>query len=336
MTGPTLPLQQRRRSTSSEPLDIYLEAVHRLPRIDAATERRLGRTIQAGLEAEASLARDAASTTGEATSAQIERWQRRADRGRLAHEQLVQANLRLVVYVARRYPQVDLSLLDLIQEGSLGLMEAARRYDPERGTRFSTFAVYWIRQPMREALARQGHWLGVPARVRRDLTRLAATRDLLRARLGRRPQPFELAKATGLSPIRVQRLERWSVRNLELDKEVGGKGGARMGDLVAGPESERPEYKAEIDDRRQTLESALAQLEEREAEVLRLGFGLVDGTEWPASAIARRLGLSDSRIRSIRNQALRKLRHPSRGAALRDLAGQESPPRSEALVQLSC
>jgi RNA polymerase sigma factor (sigma-70 family) len=289
--------------------------------LEAKQERALGTLIQAGLRAERRLA-DAGRDAGEEALSESERRKlmREAHAGRRARDQLVQANLRLVVHIARKFPQFGLPLEDLIQEGNVGLLKAAERYDPTRGFRFSTFAVHWIRQTMRVALAKQGHWLGVPAKVRRQLAMLSAATSRLTGQLGRKPSDAELAQETGLSRERIALLQRWGRRALELDREIGESGGARLGDTISAPEEEQPARRADELLRRESVLRALERLPQTEATVLLLSFGLQGGNASSCAEVGRQLNLSESRVRQIRQKALRMLRHPSRRGGLPGLA----------------
>ena len=269
-------------------LAAYLAEIGRAPLLTPAEEVRLGRRAQAG--------------------------------DREAVHALVQHNLRLVVNVAKKYQNLGMTLLDLIQEGSVGLMRAAEKFDPKRGFRFSTYATWWIRQAVLRALNEQSRLVRLPEYLQGRRTQVDAARDALRERLGRTPSDSEVAKEAGFPVEQVSGLTQASRPVASLDAPLSEDGELALGDLSRDSDPGAEEV-AEVEDRRAAIAKALAVLEERERDVLRLRYGLDgDGRERTLEEVGRVLGLTRERIRQIENKALRRLRHEDITALLREHA----------------
>ncbi|MBI3287669.1 MAG: sigma-70 family RNA polymerase sigma factor [Chloroflexi bacterium] len=237
--------------------------------------------------------------------------------GRLARERLIKANSRLVISMARRYLGRGVPLGDLIQEGNLGLMRAVDRYDPELGFRFSTYAIWWIRQAVARAISDQGRTIRLPAHMVEDLSRLDRVARQLAQKLGRDPTSQELAAEAGLPPQRVAEILQVAGEPVSLDTPVGEEESSTLADFIVDEETPTPNHVASQSLLGEQVEEALASLTPREARVLRLRFGLEDGRTYTLEEVGEKMGLTRERIRQIQTQALRRLRHPRRSRSLK-------------------
>ena len=275
-----------------------------VPLLSNAEELALGRAIQRGREAAALLAEE-----GRRVDAESERRLRalEAEGGR-AHGELVRANLALVVYVAKRYRASGVPLLDLIQEGNIGLLRAADKFDPARGVRFSTHAVWWIRQAVQGGITRNAGTIHLPEHVRQRMAVLQRAITDLALRFSREPSNGELARELGLDARQVAEVLSlpWQLRSLE--RPVGVDGGSGLGDLIEDRLASCPLDAAVVAELPGEIVRLLSVLDDRERRIMRLRFGL--GGEEPSTlkAIAERLELTPERVRQIEARALRKLR----------------------------
>ena len=297
----------------------YLEEIGRHQLLTPDREKSLARTIAAGQRAEARLA---AEETGErVTPGERRRLRQEVRDGRRAAEEFVNANLRLVVSVAKRYQSSGVPLLDLIQEGNLGLIRAVEKFDAEKGFRFSTYAVWWIRQFISRGIASSRSSVRLPSRANDELLRLRETTTFLEQTLGRAPNLAELADAANLTEERIVELQRVSADPVSLSSTMSDDGTAELGDFI---EDERAT--AELEGvSSQLLPEEFAEmmsvLDDRERLILSLRFGFGDGEPRSVAQVAEEVGLSRERIRQLEHRGLAKLMHPSWRAMGRFLDG---------------
>jgi RNA polymerase sigma factor (sigma-70 family) len=289
--------------------------VTRYPLLDAEQERRLAREYERGRKAQSRLAalpNDAWSSKKAASLGASERkgLETAVEQGERARQRLIRCNLRLVVSMAYKYSGMGLPLIDLVQEGNIGLMEAVDRYDPERGFRFATYAGWWIKQAIRRALTNKGRLVRFPSHVNEELYRLRSAFRELEAKKSRRPTPRELAEHLGMSRAKVHQLLKLQKRRmLSLQTPVGEDGESELGDFLADDAPPLEEIYAQRHLRESVRAIVAAHLSEREQEVLRMRFGL-DGREGRTlKQIADTLHLSRERVRQIESRALRRLRY---------------------------
>src|SRR3954468_19433031 len=237
-----------------------------------------------------------------------------------ALQELVQRNLRFVISVAKKYQNRGMPLIDLIGEGNVGLLTAARKFDPDQGVKFISYAVWWIRQAILASLARQGRTVRVPLNRTADLSRIVRTAETLRQELRREPTPEEIAHATGLSLDVVQSLAALNTSDVRLDAPLDPEGDRSLIERFIADEQGDPEAQAMDKFLSEEIESALRTLPPRDAKVLRLYFGLDGGREHTLEEIGGMLGVTRERVRQLRDRALKRLREGEVGRALASFA----------------
>jgi RNA polymerase primary sigma factor len=293
----------------------YLKSIGRTSLLTAEQEVDLAKRIEAGLFAEHKL--ETASGLDENYRRELEFV---AEDGRRAKSHMLEANLRLVVSVAKKYSDRGLSLLDVVQEGNLGLIRAVEKFDYTKGYKFSTYAMWWIRQAIQRGFADSARTIRLPVHVLEMLSKLSRVERDMHQKLGREPTPEELAVELDRTPDQIEELLRTSRQPISLDSTIGEDGETSIGDLIEDVDA--PEA-SELVDRQlmaEQLRSALDALTPREATIMAMRFGLYDGNPHTLDEIGRALGLTRERIRQLEKQSLSKLRHPSRAQPLLDFA----------------
>ena len=237
-----------------------------------------------------------------------------------AVQELARANLRFVISVAKKYQNRGVSLTDLIQEGNVGLVTAARKFDPDQGVKFISYAVWWIRQAILASLANQGRSVRVPLNRASDLARIFREKERLRQERGREPSPEELSKATRLTPELIESLQTLNAAEIRLDAPIGDSEDSQLVERFLTEEATEPELGVEARLLAESVNTALTTLEARDAKVLRLYFGLQGEREHTLEEIGNMLGVTRERIRQLRDRALRRLRDGEKGSALESFA----------------
>jgi RNA polymerase primary sigma factor len=293
----------------------YLKSIGRTSLLTAEQEVDLAKRIEAGLFAEHKL--DSEPDLSEDYRRDLELV---AEDGQRAKAHMLEANLRLVVSVAKKYTDRGLSLLDVVQEGNLGLIRAVEKFDYTKGYKFSTYAMWWIRQAIQRGFADSARTIRLPVHVLEMLSKLSRIERDMHQKLGREPTPEELAVELDRTPDQIEELLRTSRQPISLDSTIGEDGETSIGDLIEDVDA--PEA-SEMVDRQlmaEQLRSALDALTPREATIMSMRFGLYDGNPHTLDEIGRALGLTRERIRQLEKQSLSKLRHPSRAQPLLDFA----------------
>jgi RNA polymerase primary sigma factor len=298
--------------STDDTVGLYLKEMSRVPLLTINEEIQLAKALEAGRAAEGILRNDGADPVRRA-------WlQGQIDNGLAAREHLIKANTRLVVSIAKKYMGRGVPFLDLIQEGNLGLMKAVEKFDYTRGYRFSTYATWWIRQTITRAIADQGRTIRVPVHMSDRIRRLYNTARELEQEQGRQPTPEEIAAEMDIEPRKVQWMLRVSWRPLSLERPVGEEEDSELGNFIEDENSPTPPQSAYQELLGEKIEEMLSTLSPREARILRLRFGLVNGQSYTLEEVGQKFGLTRERIRQIEGKALRRLRHPCRSRDLRE------------------
>ena len=288
-----------------DPLALYLDAMGRYPLLTDVDEVELAKAIEAGKAAEVTLA----TPKRRANSAATKALEKAVADGRAAKRRFIQSNLRLVVSIARRYSVAGLPLLDLIQEGNLGLIRAVEKFDYRRGFKFSTYATWWIRQAITRAIADKARTIRIPVHMVDTLQQLRRVASDLLESLGREPTLDEIAVAAGMNPDKVREAFRVLPEPVSIHEPVG-EDDAELGDFIQDTEAQGPFEAAALALRQEDLRRMLEALTDREKKVLALRFGLLTGQACTLEEVGREFALTRERIRQIEAKALSKLRHP--------------------------
>jgi RNA polymerase primary sigma factor len=306
--------------STSDPVRMYLREIGRVPLLTAQGEVSLAIRIKAGAEASERLADiEAAGTPEKLPPAERQRLQDDADDGDAAKSSLIQANLRLVVSIAKRYVGRGMQLLDLVQEGNMGLMRAVEKFDHTKGFKFSTYATWWIRQAITRSIADQARTIRIPVHMVESINKVHRVQRQIVQELEREPTVEELAERVGLTPERVREIQRISLDPLSLDSPVGEEDDSFLGDFIKDDDADEPLDVATRQMLQDAVNEVLDELNEREREVVRMRFGLGDNTEARTlEEVGREFGVTRERIRQIESKTLAKLRHPNHAQRLRD------------------
>ena len=303
---------------TGDPVRMYLKEIGKVSLLTAAEEVDLAMKIEAGVEAMAQL--DASEEEGGVPLERRER--RRLSRieqvGLDAKQQLIEANLRLVVSIAKRYVGRGMLFLDLIQEGNLGLIRAVEKFDYTKGFKFSTYATWWIRQAITRAIADQARTIRIPVHMVETINKLVRIQRQLLQSLGREPTPEEIAEEMGLTPERVREIQKISQEPVSLETPIGEEEDSQLGDFIEDDAAVVPPDAASFSMLQEQLAKTLEVLAERERKVITLRFGLEDGHPRTLEEVGREFGVTRERIRQIESKTLAKLRHPSRSQKLKD------------------
>jgi RNA polymerase primary sigma factor len=289
---------------------LYLDEIARTPLLDAATEVELAKAIEAGLFASYLLetGRVGRRKSGAPGGASREELEVLVAEGERATRHFIQANLRLVVSIARKYGRSAMPMLDLVQEGNTGLIRAVEKFDYAKGFKFSTYATWWVRQAITRGIAQQARVVRLPVHVVEELNQIGSARRTLERQLGRDPEPEEIATELDMTLERVLDLMSWGRDHVSLDTPVDDDGDTSLGDLVARETTPGPDSAFLDVESRQRLDSLVELLDERSADVIRSRYGLVDGRQEKLADIGARHGVSAERVRQLEREALAQLR----------------------------
>lgn len=302
---------------TGDPVRMYLKEIGKVPLLTAAEEIDLAMKIEAGIAASDELEK------AEDEGVELDRRERRR-LGRIeqvgldAKQQLIEANLRLVVSIAKRYVGRGMLFLDLIQEGNLGLIRAVEKFDYTKGFKFSTYATWWIRQAITRAIADQARTIRIPVHMVETINKLVRIQRQLLQELGREPSPEEIGKEMGLPAERVREIQKISQEPVSLETPIGEEEDSQLGDFIEDDAAVVPPDAASFSMLQEQLSKVLDGLAERERKVISLRFGLEDGHPRTLEEVGREFGVTRERIRQIESKTLAKLRHPSRSSKLKD------------------
>ncbi len=317
--------QSKKKHYTEDSIRLYLQEIGRIRLLRADEEIELARKIADLLELERvrerlseQLDRDPRdSEWAEAVQLPLPAFRYRLHVGRRAKDKMVQSNLRLVVSIAKKYMNRGLSFQDLIQEGSLGLIRAAEKFDHEKGYKFSTYATWWIRQAITRAIADQSRTIRLPVHLYETISRIKKTTKLLSQEMGRKPTEEEIATRMEMTIEKLRFIAKSAQLPISLETPIGKEEDSRLGDFIES-DGETPEDQVSKNLLREDLEKVLDSLSPRERDVLRLRYGLDDGRMKTLEEMDQIFNVTRERIRQIEAKALRKLRHPNRNSVLKE------------------
>ena len=298
---------------TADPVKDYLKQIGKVSLLNAQQEVDLAMRIEAGLYAEHKLAEN---PDMDKDLKKAMRWV--VHDGKRAKNHLLEANLRLVVSLAKRYTGRGMLFLDLIQEGNLGLIRAVEKFDYSKGFKFSTYATWWIRQAITRAMADQARTIRIPVHMVEVINKLARVQRQMLQDLGREPTPEELGKELDMPPEKVIEVQKYGREPISLHTPLGEDGDSEFGDLIEDSEAVVPADAVSFTLLQEQLHSVLDTLSEREAGVVAMRFGMTDGQPKTLDEIGKVYGVTRERIRQIESKTMSKLRHPSRSQVLRD------------------
>ena len=306
----TTTVRNEREIEGRDSVGLYLDEIARTPLLDAATEVELSKTIEAGLLAQRLLDEGRVGRRkggAPKTASEVElRWL--VEDGERAMQQFINANLRLVVSIARKYGRSQMPMLDLIQEGNTGLIRAVEKFDYAKGYKFSTYATWWVRQAITRGIAQQARVVRLPVHVVEELNQVGSARRTLERQLGREPDPEEIAHELDMDIDRVLDLMSWGRDHVSLDTPVDEDGDTSLGDLIAQESAPGPDLTVLDTESRDRLNTLVGLLDDRSADIVRSRYGLVDGRQHKLADIGARHGISAERVRQLEREAITKLR----------------------------
>ncbi len=305
------------KAPTNDPVRMYLKEIGKVPLLTAEQEVILAKAIEEGEAATAELDKSVAAAK-KLPTIRMRELQRVERQGQLAKKKLIEANLRLVVSIAKRYVGRGMLFLDLIQEGNLGLIRAVEKFDYTKGYKFSTYATWWIRQAITRAIADQARTIRIPVHMVETINKLIRIQRQLLQDLGREPTPEEIGREMEFSPEKVREILKVSQEPVSLETPIGEEADSHLGDFIEDSDAVVPVDAASFILLQEQLDSVLHTLSEREKKVIQLRFGLTDGHPRTLEEVGREFGVTRERIRQIESKTLSKLRHPSRSQKLRD------------------
>jgi RNA polymerase primary sigma factor len=298
--------------TIDDTIGLYLKEIGRVPLLTAEEEVMLAKRMEAGLFAQDRLDEDALDPRSQIESKML------AMDGLAAREHLIRANSRLVISVAKKYIGRGVPFLDLIQEGNIGLIRAANKFNYQLGHKFSTYATWWIRQAVTRAIADQSRTIRVPVHMGDQINKLLRISHRLTQELGREPTSEELANAMDIPTRKVEEMLRVARRPLSLEMPTDDEGESELGDFIEDEDGAAPDEEVTSSMLRELLQDILQDLPPREVRILQLRYGLVDGETYTLEEVGKKLGVTRERVRQIEAQALSRLRHPTHSRWLKD------------------